>query len=72
MTAPRSSAATVRSASIAYLKKRTGSLSPLSRDNQAKGRFAPSAENHADSRLDLPQPAGARISVNRRAEPLHR
>ncbi len=64
--------ATVRSASITYMKKRTGSLSLLSRESQAKERFAPSAENHVDSRLDLPQPAGARMRVNRRAEPPHR
>ena len=55
LIAPPPSRPRVCSASIAYMKNRTGSLSPRSSASHAKARG--SAADHAARTLDFPHPA---------------
>src|SRR5438876_6256434 len=61
-----SDGSSVRSDSITYPQKRTGSLSARSSPSHAKPRVSRGSAAHSASRVVFPHPAGALTRVNRR------
>ena len=69
-TTPDSNRGTsVCTAATRYLRKRAGSFSSLSSDSQATGVLL--SESHCASRVVLPKPAGAEMSVRGPRHPLY-